>query len=210
MKLTVRAMCLYEELTGKSFLAPKEEDDYVVLMYAIFISSNDVRMTLEAFTILISSDEKTLRWMMDEFEQQMKFDDQFSKALKKATNVSDETVDETVNSDEPVPFVATLAGYLVSHGMDPHYVMYEMSLWEMYTYREGYEDIEKNRLAEERMWTYISILPHLDKKSTSKLKSPQDLLKFPWEEEASKIKAKQLDKITEAAVAFLSKAKKDG
>jgi hypothetical protein len=78
--------------------------------------------------------------------------------------------------------------------------MYEMDLWEMYPYLNAADIQRKADLVTQRFWTYLTIAPNIN---TKKVKSPEELVPFDWEEKKEDRIKKQLDKDTPAAVAFL-------
>ena len=75
MCLSIKAICLFERLTGKSFYAFTEED-VVKLIYAIFITSNNIRFKESTFEYLIA-DEKVAKWFSDKLKGIMDYIGQF-------------------------------------------------------------------------------------------------------------------------------------
>ena len=74
-------------------------------------------------------------------------------------------------------------------GLDAHYVLNEMELCDMPLYIEAYERKRKEEMEGSRLWTYLTILPHIDAK---KMKNgAKDLIVFPWEEEEARKNAEQ-------------------
>ena len=65
-------------------------------------------------------------------------------------------------------------------GLDAHFVLYEMKLFEIGDYLKAIDEHKKEQMERDRLWTFYTILPHVDHK---KLKKPQDLMPFPWEKE---------------------------
>ena len=65
--------------------------------------------------------------------------------------------------------------------------MYDMEEWEISYYYRMMRDMDRDRLTEERLWTYLTILPHVGKK----LGSPQKMLPFEWEKNENKRKAEE-------------------
>lgn len=64
--------------------------------------------------------------------------------------------------------------------MEPHYVNYELDIWEMGQYFDMIDLKTKKELIEKRFWTYLNMAPHID---TKKCKGPESLIKFEWEQE---------------------------
>ena len=57
-------------------------------------------------------------------------------------------------------------------------------------YVEYYNNQNKSKLEMDRLWTYYTMLPHIN---TKKIKSPKDLIKFNWEVDDKK----SIENITE-------------
>ena len=193
MRLTVRACVYYEQLTGSSFLTfggpGTTDDDALALLYACFITSNNVTATLSTFKILYN-DEKFQKWINNAFGEAMAMHQQFSISR------DDETVDEGAeaggdNEDLKKATITNIAAYLIAtNHMSAEYVMNQMQLFEIKAYMKAIDTAEKQRLIEERLWCYLTIAPHVD---TKRIKSPQKLLPFDWEE--SEIKKRELEEL---------------
>ena len=50
-----------------------------------------------------------------------------------------------------------------------------MKLFEISDYLKAIDDFKKEKMESERLWTFYTILPHIDQK---KVKSPQDMFPF--------------------------------
>lgn len=194
MRLTVKACVYYEQLTGNSFLAfggpLTTEDDALALLYSCFITSNSVTLTFQTFKVLYG-DEKFANWANNAFAEAMAMHQQFN-----IDRDDDEPVEETEDGgneevDVRKATITNLATYLVTNsGLSAEYVMNEMQLFEIKAYMKAIDAKEKSRLLEKRLWTYLTIAPHIDCK---KIKSPQKLLPFEWEK--SEIKQRELDEL---------------
>ena len=195
MRLTVKACCYYEQLTGESFLAfggpDTTEDDALALLYACFITSNNVTLTLNTFKILYG-DEKFAKWANNSFGEAMAMHQQFNIGRDDEPVEEDE---EETESTEPADIqkatITNIVAYLVTNsGLSIDYIMNEMQLFEIKPYMKAIDTKEKSHLLEQRLWTYLTIAPHIDCK---KIKSPQKLLPFDWEK--SEIKQRELDEL---------------
>lgn len=170
LRLTVKAICMFEKLTGKSFYE-FTDDDIVTLMYCAFVSSNNLDYRLSTFIFLLE-DERVSKWFGEKFVGIMDYIKQFPQ--------KEEEGEETNESTE-MPFVSDLANALiVQYGVDAHYIMEEMELWQIEAMFRAVENTVKSKYEEERLWTYLTILPQVDGK---KLNKPEKLLPFPWEKE---------------------------
>lgn len=195
MRLTVKACCYYEQLTGKSFLAfgspGTTEEDALALLYACFITSNNVTVTLSSFRILYG-DEKFAKWANNSFGEAMAMHQQFN--LDRDDEPDEEDEEET-ESTEPADIqkatITNIVAYLVTNsGLSIDYIMNEMQLFEIKAYMKAIDNAEKQRLLEERLWCYLTIAPHID---TKRIKSPQKLLPFEWEN--NEIKQREMDEL---------------
>ena len=69
IKLNVKTCCLFEQMTGKSFLAISDLDDILHLMYASLVVNNDsLFMTYSVFTKLVQ-DIKVAKWIESEYQK---------------------------------------------------------------------------------------------------------------------------------------------
>lgn len=193
MRLTVKACVYYEQLTGKSFLAfgspGTTEEDALALLYACFITSNSVTATLSTFKILYN-DEKFQKWINNAFGEAMAMHQQFNLDRD---DEPEENEDDggSRTEDTRKATITDIAAYLVANsGLSAEYIMNEMQLFEIKAYVKAIDNKEKSRLLEQRLWTYLTIAPHIDCK---KIKSPQKLLPFEWEND--EIKQREMDEL---------------
>lgn len=205
IKITGKVMCAYEALTGRPFLKIETPEDIQYLYYCSLVLNNPefATMEYEVFKYLML-DAEVVEWMTNEYLKISKYLKQFM------TNIGDfEEIEESKGKkgeDDTVFYMLdAIPGLIVRMGLDPHYVMEEMQQWEITYYYRIMQDMDRARLTEDRLWTYLQILPHIGKK----LEGPEKLLPFPWEKQ-DKRKLKELEKNTKAAVAFLNRSVKNG
>ena len=91
-------------------------------------------------------------------------------------------------------------------GLDAHYALNEMELCDLPLFLEAYERKKKEQMEESRMWTYLTILPHIDAKKMEN--GAKDLITFPWEEkkeatEISDIEAQRFEEFMKNGNDFL-------
>ena len=197
-RLNIKSCCLYEQITGKNFLKLSSEDDVMVLVYCCLVTNNpSLMMTYKVFQTLIS-DKKVSRWISREYDKISDFNSQLKQ------RVVNEPEENEKKDEEPEELTMTdIASTLViRYGMDAHYVMFEMELWEIEPYLKAADIQRKSDLVTQRFWTYLTIAPNIN---TKKVKSPEELVPFDWEKkERDKKTRKNLDENTAAAVAFLT------
>lgn len=190
MKMTVKSVCMFEKLSGKSFFS-FDDEDIPLLLYSTFYCSNDVEIKFETF-LGIMDNQDIANWAVTRYTDILAVMQQF-----KVQTTSGETTEQK-QPQESVTTVTDLANTLiVDYGVDAHYVMYEMSLWEIEKMYEVVQTKIQNHYEEERLWAYINVMPHIDGK---KIKGPEKLLPFPWEQQNRKKKAETELKNNEYAV----------
>lgn len=186
-KLNLQAIRVAEKLLKKPFgkFDLTDEETVVILMYAMVSENNDEVMTLKDFKAIL---------------EMKKIGSIIQKAVQKELSYIDQFKGEEGGSDDT--YISDLAGILITFGLDAHFVLYEMKLFEISDYLKAIDDFKKEKMESERLWTFYTILPHIDQK---KVKSPQDMFPFPWEvEQIEKDRLKQLEKDEEMFYKFLN------
>lgn len=178
-KLNLQAIRVAERLLKKPFgeFDLSDEETVLTLMYAMVSENNDEVMTFGQFKSILDMGKigiKVQRAVSDE----MAYIDQFKE--------------EVSDKEEKAPYMGDLAALLITFGLDAHFVLYEMKLFEIGDYLKAIDEHKKEQMERDRLWTFYTILPHIDQK---KIKSPQDLMPFPWErEQLEKDALEQLEK----------------
>ena len=172
IKLNIKACCLFEHLTGKSFFKCSTDNDVLNMLYAMYVVSNGSNVTIDFFKSLLEN-KRLAKAMLTEYNSICKYLEQMHL---------DKQVGEYNNSGsdggEEMTITKLATSLIIQHHMDPHYVMYEMEIWEVIPYFQVADDMRKMELIDKRFWTYMTIMPHID---TKKVKSPDGLFKFEWE-----------------------------
>lgn len=186
MKLNLQTIRIAEQLLDKPFgeFDLTNEKDADMLVYSLLVTSSEEDFSYSTYKHLSKKVKaKALKQLTSDFS----FLQQFSK-------------EETETKSKPV-YMGEVAATLIMEGMDAHYVLYEMGLFELKDYLAAIDTKIKNKFENSRLWTYLSILPHVDAK---KLKSPRELFLFPWEvEEEEKARAEELEKGIEMFEKFM-------
>ena len=185
IKLNVASARLFEQISGKSFFNIGEEDAFK-LAYSVLIANNpELNLTFNTFMLLLQ-DKKVANWITREIEKENNFQAQL-KFVKK-----NKLVEKAEEGSEDVEALKTISEYasvlIINFGMDAHYVNYEMPLYEMEDYFFVAEMKRRNDLSNQRLFTFLTMLPQLDSK---KKISPEDILPFPWEQNAKKANAEE-------------------
>lgn len=194
LKLNMKTILLYEEMSGKSFYEVDGED-IMLLVYCALVVNNDMAITKNHFDIIMKN-EKIARELMTKCQSEMDFIQQFTKNYSNTEFAKDETPKDNKISD-------IVHMIILQNNLDINYVMYEMRLWELAPLIKAIEEKAKADMVEKRFWSYLNICPHIDSK---KIKGPEDVLPFPWEKENKKEKAlKFMEDNNEAIKAFFNK-----
>ena len=185
IKLNVASARLFEQISGKSFFNIGEEDAFK-LAYSVLVANNpELNFTFGTFMLLLQ-DKKVANWITREIEKENNFQAQL-KFVKK-----NKLVEKAEEGSEDVEALKTISEYasvlIINFGMDAHYVNYEMPLYEMEDYFFVAEMKRRNDLSNQRLFTFLTMLPQLDSK---KKISPEDILPFPWEQNAKKANAEE-------------------
>lgn len=194
MRLTIRRIIKWEQLNQKPFssLNYSDEDDIVSLFYVCKLP-DEADISLSEFKKNLT--EASLDEMIKKFEKQMLIDSQFQPVSKK-------DIEESKDSD-PV-YIKDLVPMLVMNGLDVHFALDEMGLFDIPIYLKAYDQRMKNNLESSRLWAFIQVLPHLSKN----IKTPQDLYPFSWEIEEQKEKTmKETEKGISVFEAFMNSGK---
>lgn len=173
VKLTLKTIIRWEQLRKKSFslMDYSDKDDMESLLYTATICNNKEEIcTFEVFRQTLVN-EKVAREIVAALGQYMGILAQFQ-----AKHEADISTTEG-NPD----LISNIVSTLIMLGLDASYVLNDMELCDLPMYIEAYERQKKERMEESRMWTYFTMLPHIDAK---KMKNgARDLIIFPWEEQ---------------------------
>lgn len=171
-KLNIQSIRIAEKLLKKPFgdFDLSSEGDMQALMYGIVYSNNEEEFTFSTFKTMLTQ-KKTYRSIIGSVRKSFDIIAQFSEAGEK---------------DENPIYMGDLASTLIMNGLDPHFVNYEMNIFEIPDYLKAIDEKKKDQMERDRLWTYISVMPHVNSK---KIKNPSDLIMFPWEVDEKKKKS---------------------
>lgn len=180
--LTIRTLIRWEQLQKKSFslMDYTDEEDMAALLYCSMLccNSNEKVYTLEEFRHTMQN-EKLIRGTAQALSRESVVMAQFRQ----------KDVVDGVGDHEGTPgYIKDIVSTLIMGGLDAGYVMDQMELCDLPMFIEAYERKRKEQMESDRLWTYLSILPHVDGK---KLPSARELYPFPWEEEEIREKSEK-------------------
>lgn len=172
ININMKTIMLFEEMSGKSFYDMDNNDIYL-LIYCAVVVNNNITITFSHFKTVMNN-EKIARELFAKCQSELDFIEQFNKKKE----------DNEVKSDEKPDKLTNIINLLIlQYGVDINYVMNEMKVWELSPMIKALDEKAKSDMIEKRFWTYLQICPHIDSK---KVKSPEDLLPFPWEKDEKK------------------------
>lgn len=166
VKLNIQAIRTAEKMLSKPFNKFDLTDEHTVkmLMYGMVSENNENTFTYKEFERVFEM-EQMQKQIVSKFNDEMEYLRQFPKT------------EESAEPDTEA-YMGDLAAYLIQSGMDAEFVLYKMKLFEIPDYVKAIDDLKKEQMEQERFWTYLNILPHVDGK---KLTAPTKLVAFPWE-----------------------------
>lgn len=177
IRLSIKAIIRTEQILSKPFtdIDYTNVEELTKLLYCTVLTNNPVLFTFEEFQA-IAENEKQFAAMIKEIEKVNKVLEQFTQSDKSGSG-------ET--SGEP-QYLKDIAGMLIMSGLDANYVMNDMEISDIPVFVEAYEKKKREEMEASRLWTFLSIVPHID---TKKVRNPRDLMMFPWEEEEAQQEA---------------------
>lgn len=195
--LTIKSIIRWEQLRGKSFsfMNYTDQDDVDTLLYTTTICNNEGMMyTFDLFRKTLSN-EKLVREMILKLERETALLNQFQKKQAETKDYTEGVID----------MISDIVSTLIMSGLDAHYVLNEMDLCDLPLYIQAYERKRKEEMEGSRMWTYLTILPHIDAKKMEN--GAKDLIKFPWEESEKEAEKTIKDSEIERLELFMQKGK---
>ena len=159
--MKIGSIIKWEEMTDRSFLTMQydNEDDVMKLLYCI----SSPKATFEDFKKLPA---KHIKRLLSDLEEEIKIMNQFTK--------------ESDGNGDTETKITDIAYTLIFAGMSTEYVMDRMTITDLATAMQAYEAKKKEDMEASRLWTYLTMCPHMDSK---KIKGPRDIMKFPWEDQ---------------------------
>ena len=180
LKLNIKSIIFYERLTGRPFSTfTGNEEEVIPLLYCMLVANNDFKRTYEETIKYLFTDEKFVEEINSRLQRIFIFESQFFNNQ----NINEEIPTEinTPNKEESNKvFIHQLVPILVMDcNLNIDYVLNEMHYSEIDSYIKYRDDKNKNRLEEKRLFTYLTIMPHINAKKLT----VNELLPFSWEKE---------------------------
>lgn len=169
LKITVRSIVRWEQMTGRAYTSFDAtcEDDVYKMMYCSTLYNNKEIYTYDEFLSILQS-KQVKKELMKRIDLFYKVNAQFSTKQEDGQEVGGEVR------------LSDIVFRLISSGLDAVYVLDIMEICDIEEHLKAIDAERRARLEESRLWTYLTISPHVDHK---KIKSPESICTFPWEEE---------------------------
>ena len=177
-KLNIRAIVLAEKLLGKPFgkFDMSNEEDAMAVTYGMVAANNEETLT---------------RAMFGKILENKKIRTEITRQVKREFDYIGQFGSDEPSEGETDTSITDIAVMMIMAGMDANFV-YELRTTDIADFLKGIDAKKKEQMEKDRFWTYLNILPHIDGK---KLKSPENLITFPWEaEEKKKLSEAELEK----------------
>lgn len=175
--ITVRDLLRYERLLGRSIFA--DEPDGATLIYCTTPEAY-TRYTLEEWSRTTLGASAFMAREAKELARELSALQQYSQ---QPTANSQELTDSqpTANGQQPRALTDVVTELLTEGVVPADYLLERAELWELTIYIDATQRKRQQRLERQRLWSYMGLLPHIDSK---KIKRPEDLIPFAWDEEA--------------------------
>ncbi len=171
--ITIRDLLRYERLLGRSIFA--DEPDGATLIYCTTPEAY-TRYTLEEWSRTTLGASAFMAKEAKELARELASLQQYS-----GLDARDER-SEVREEQSEVRTLTDVVTELLTEGVVPaDYLLERAELWELTIYIDATQRKRQQRLERERLWSYMGLLPHIDSK---KIKRPEDLIPFAWDEEA--------------------------
>lgn len=167
LKYTLRALFIYEQITGKAFELKTITDEYLFFYCVLMANNPDSSLTFEELIEAIDED----MGIMVEFQNFLK------KELEK------QQLFITNNTDAKKKVLTTKEIYsalVIEGGLDPEYVLDEMQMYELEPLISNLHKKDRNSWEQARMIAYVIAQCN----STKKLK-PTDIMQFTWDNDTT-------------------------
>lgn len=180
LKLNIKSIIYYERLTGRPFSTfTDSEEDVVPLLYCMLVANNDFKRTYEETIQYLFTDEKFVEQINNRLQKIFLFESQFFNNQDINKEIPTE-INTPNKEDTNKVFIHQLVPILVMDcNLNIDYVLNEMHYSEIDSYIKYRDDKNKNRLEEKRLFTYLTIMPHINAKKLT----VNELLPFSWEKE---------------------------
>lgn len=178
MRLNLRAICHWEQMSGKAYSSIQidEGDDLLLLVYAMYICADNPYIDLEGFRSIYTDSPQGVE-MRKSAEAQIICEGSLCSYVQHSAEVS-EGIDDMEEYQESIKVSDMVCRLAFDGHINLEYLMERVRLMEVGMLMDGLTKHQQEELERERLWCYMNLSPHIDHE---KVKSPKDLLLFPHE-----------------------------
>lgn len=191
LKLSIKSIVLFEKMTNIPFSDISFSEESII---------NDPEVFLKLlYCILLSHEENNINFTFEDACKNI-FNDEnlvlFSSIINNDMNILNQFINQQIKEIDSTPLKANkhqekksvymkdlVPILILDCGLNPEYVLNDLSYTDIDMYFKYREDKHKNDLEEKRLFTFLTVLPHIDGK---KIRTPQKFYSFPWEKEKNK------------------------
>lgn len=189
LSISIRSAIYFEKLSNVPFSKYDDSMDLkLILLYCILIAhpENHYHKTFDEF-VKHDFNLKTINNLMTKLNEEIAFMTQF-KTKTEEQPIDIQQDDTSTNIKEQPIWIKDIVPILVDDcNLNIDYVLDELSYTDIEEFLRYRDEKRKVELLEKRLFTYLTILPHVDTKK--KKFTPEDLLPFEWEKKEKKEKA---------------------
>lgn len=167
LKYTLRALFIYEQITGKAFELKTITDEYLFFYCVLMANNPDSSLTFEE---LIEAIDEDMGIMVE-----------FQNFLKKELEKQQLFITNNTDAKKKVLTTKEIYSALVIEGrLDPEYVLDKMQMYELEPLISNLHRKDRNSWEQARMIAYVIAQCN----STKKLK-PTDIMQFTWDSDTT-------------------------
>lgn len=162
LKYTLRALFIYEQITGKAFELKTITDEYLFFYCVLMANNPDSSLTFEE---LIEAIDEDMGIMVE-----------FQNFLKKELEKQQLFITNNTDAKKVLTTKEIYSALVIEGGLDPEYVLDKMQMYELEPLISNLHRKDRNSWEQARMVAYVIAQCN----STKKLK-PTDIMQFTWD-----------------------------
>lgn len=162
LKYTLRALFIYEQITGKAFELKTITDEYLFFYCVLMANNPDSSLTFEE---LIEAIDEDMGIMVE-----------FQNFLKKELEKQQLFITNNTDAKKVLTTKEIYSALVIEGGLAPEYVLDKMQMYELEPLISNLHKKDRNSWEQSRMIAYVIAQCN----STKKLK-PTDIMQFTWD-----------------------------
>lgn len=166
LKYTLRALFIYEQITGKAFELKTITDEYLFFYCVLMANNPDSSLTFEE---LIEAIDEDMGIMVE-----------FQNFLKKELEKQQLFITNNTDAKKVLTTKEIYSALVIEGGLDPEYVLDKMQMYELEPLISNLHRKDRNSWEQARMIAYVIAQCN----STKKLK-PTDIMQFTWDSDTT-------------------------